>query len=135
MSFKNLLHFSYWFSQPDPTMQGVRSFWIIFFAAIIVLGILVFVVRMLKKENALRLVLGRFANACFTLGFLGLLWFAFRQENVSFLSWRFWMGLWVVAAVLWAGSILRYTIKRLPLIKAENKEREMREKYLPRPKK
>lgn len=135
MSFKNFFYFSYWFSQPDPAVSGVRALWIVIFLAMVVFGATALIIRAWRQENATRLVLGRLASAFFTLGLLGLLWFAFRQENVSFLSWRLWMGLWAVAAVVWFGSIVRYTIGRIPRIKAENKERELREKYLPKPKK
>jgi len=134
MSFKNFFHISYWFQQPDPAMHGVRIFWIVFFLIFVVGGIALLVVKAMKQEKAVRLVVGRYASAFITLGITGLLWFVFRQENVSILSYRFWMAIWVVTAGLWLGSIISYTVRRIPAIKAENKERELREKYLPKPK-
>ncbi len=132
MSLKNFFHFSYWFTQPDAAVYGVRAFWIAFFIILLAAGVALLILRAFKSENAVRLVLSRGANALLTLGILGLLWFVFRQQNVAILSMRFWMLVWVVAAVIWFGSVLRYVVLRMPAIKAENREREIREKYLPK---
>lgn len=132
MSFSNLLYLSYWFSQPRVARGNVMWFWVLFFLALVFVGIVLKVIRAYKKDTELKTVLRRFGNVGLTMGFLGLLWLFFRQERVTFLSWRFWLLFWLIIMAFWLSSAIRYTFKRLPEIKREKWERETREKYLPK---
>ncbi len=134
MSLRNLFHSSYWFSQPELATHAVRWFWIVLFLTLILAGLVLLFLRRHQEAKALQAVFAGLSRCTLTLGILGLLWFYFRQERVLVLGWRFWLLLWVVVLAIWLGRILWYAVKRLPQIKAENKERENREKYLPKKK-
>ncbi len=132
MSIKNLFFSSYWFSQPGAAESWVRGVWIGLLLALVLVGIILLFVRRYQQAKALRLVYSRFSTCLIVMGMLGLMWFYFRQEQVLLLGWRFWVIPWFVVLAIWLAKIIRYVVKRLPQIEIENREREQREKYLPR---
>jgi len=134
MSIKNLLYSSYWFSQPRLATHAVLWLWIGFFLVLVLACLVLLFLQRTQQDKALRLVFSRFSSCTLAMGIVGLIWFYFRQERVLILGWRFWLVLWVAIFGVWLFKIIRYTVKRIPQIKAENKERELREKYLPKKK-
>lgn len=132
MSVQNLFHLDYWFSQPF-TARG-SSLWLLVggFLFFIVAGLVCKILSQYQESNSKRLFLKRSGSLGITMGFLGLIWMFFRQERVVFLAWRFWLFLWVVITGIWAFSLARYALKRIPAIKAEEEKRANLEKYLPK---
>ncbi len=122
---------SYWFQQPMTARGWVMWFWALMFLALILAGLLAKIVRQIKKDNELKEVLRRLGDLWLAAGLLGLLWMFFRQERIAFFAWRFWLLFWLLLFVSWHLKIIKYIIKRLPEIKREKWEREMRQKYLP----
>lgn len=131
MRLSNLLTTSYWFSQPDPALNTVKVIWFAVFFGLIAAGLVALFLRQRTEDGALKLAFGRGANLVLTMGLTGLLFFFFRQENVAFLGWRFWFFAWFVGVLWWGAVYGRYLVKRLPVIRAEQKERELRERYSP----
>jgi len=134
MSIKNLLYSSYWFSQPQIATRGVLWFWIGFFLVLILGGLVLLILQRTQPDKALRLVFTRFGNCALAMGIIGIIWFYFRQERVLILGWRFWLVLWGAVFAIWIFKVIRYAVKRIPQIRAENKDREAREQYLPKKK-
>lgn len=132
MSVYNLLRLSYWFQQPQSARGAVLFFWVAFFLALVLAGLICKYIRHIKEEREIKEVLRRFGNLGLVMGFLGLLWLFFRQERVAFFAWRFWLSFWLLGFVSWLLALIRYAIKRLPEIKREKLEKEMRAKYLPK---
>ncbi|EKD43943.1 MAG: hypothetical protein ACD_72C00063G0001 [uncultured bacterium] len=134
MSIKNILDWSYWFHQPFIAVGFAKWFWILGFLALVLLGLVAKIARVYGKTiyGTTREALRRFGNLFLTTGLLGLLWMFFRQERVAFLAWRFWLVLWVVMFVWWAYKVVRFAIKRTPLISEEQAQKALKEKYLPK---
>lgn len=132
MNIKNIFHASYWFHQPDMATGLTRSIGFGFFLLLCVAGVAVLVLRSRQSDRYVRLVCARMATWGLVIGLGGLLWFTLRQQAIVFLSWRIWLAVWMLVAILWGASIVQYIIKRIPAIRAEKLEREMREKYLPK---
>ncbi len=132
MSFTNILHWSYWFTAPYPTYHGVRAVWITGFAAVLCIGFVALIIRSVLHDATIKVVLARTASLGITMGLIGFLLFSFRQEGIALFSWRIWPLLWLVGVLYWGVKIARYTLRRVPEIKAENKAREIRERYLPK---
>lgn len=132
MSYRNFFFLSYWFSQPYG-LDGT-TWWICFtiFGALVVIGLAALIYRFKTPDKNWRVASNRLAAASLTMGLLGLLWFFFRQYHAYFLGWRFWMLAWFIVSLGWFYVIIMYIIKRLPVIKTLNKERQEREKYLPK---
>lgn len=135
MSLSNLFYWSYWFSQPRIARGEVLWFWVLFFLVLVLAGLILKIVRVYQEDTIIKNVLRKFGNIGLTMGLLGLLWLFFRQERIPFFAWRFWLLFWIFVLALWLPQTIRYAFKRLPEIKKEKWEREMREKYLPKNKK
>lgn len=134
MNYKNFLHLDYWFSQPF-TARGL-ALWLLVggFLLFIVKGLVFKILSQYQADKSKRLIFKRSGNFGITMGFVGLLWMFFRQERIAFLAWRFWLLLWVVVTVIWGYRLMRYALKRIPEIKAEEARRASIEKYLPKSK-
>ena len=132
MSLRHLFFVSYWFSQPDSFSGRLLTGGLVCFLAFIILGVVLLVGRRRLALVPEQRLWGRWSALLITLGLIGLLWLSLRQERVTFLAWRFWMLLWIVALVWWGGRLLWYRFRRLPLIKEEHAARARKEKYLAR---
>lgn len=134
MQIQNILKGSYWFYQPFIAVGAVRWFWIISFLVMILLGLVAKIIRVTndKISAGTREVLRRGGNLLIIMGCLGWLWMFFRQQQVAFLAWRFWLLLWVILFSWWAIKIIFYATRRLPLISDEQAKRDLQQKYLPK---
>ncbi len=132
MSVFNLLKLDYWFSQPYVAYGNVKWFWVILFLALVLAGLIGKMIQNYQNEQARQALWQRFSNLGLTVGLLGIIWLFFRQERVPFLAWRFWLLILMVAAAVWLTKLIIYAFKRLPEIKAEKQERELKNKYLPK---
>ena len=89
MSFSNLFHLSYWFSQPQ-TARGTALFlWVALFGVFFLAGLVLFIIRAKGKDNVKKEIFRRFGNFGLTIGLLGFVWLFFRQERAAFIAWRF----------------------------------------------
>lgn len=131
MNFKNLLYTKYWLSQPFPAAHNVYWVWVVALLAILALGFAAYVFRLGSKQNSYKKLLGEVGSFGVSLGLSGLLFFAFRQQNVAFLGWRMWFIPWTIIFVVWGAKIVKYAVKRLPEIQHEREIRLQKEKYLP----
>jgi len=131
MSFSNLFHLSYWFSQPQ-TARGTALFlWVALFGVFFLAGLVLFIIRAKGKDNVKKEIFRRFGNFGLTIGLLGFVWLFFRQERAAFIAWRFWVLIFLIIAVWWLVKLVVYLIKRVPKIQEEKLRREIAEKYLP----
>ncbi|MFH1292360.1 MAG: hypothetical protein ABIH87_04170 [bacterium] len=131
MAFKNLFYINYWFAQPF-SVHGL-TFWlfICIFLFLIAVGLVLRIWAQYVQDRSIKLIFRRFASFGMTMGLFGIIWTFFRQERVIFLAWRFWMLVWLLVSVWWMIDILKYVLKRLPVIKKEKQEKEQMGKYLP----
>ncbi len=131
MKIANLFTWYYWSSQPYIARGFVFWLWFGLFAILAIGGVVCLVVRKNTEEKWHRPILGRFGSFGLTTGLLGLVWFFFRQERISFLGWRLWLLGWGVLFVWWLVKIIMYTVKRVPVLKKEEAERLLKQRYLP----
>lgn len=134
MQIQNILKGSYWFYQPFIAVGAVKWFWIVSFLVMILLGLVAKIIRVTnnKISGGTREVLRRAGNLLIIMGCLGWLWMFFRQQQVAFLAWRFWLLLWFVLFGCWAWRVIFYATKRLPLISDEQAKKDSQAKYLPK---
>lgn len=136
MQIQNIIKSSYWFYQPFIAVGGVKWFWIVGFLVLVLAGLVGKIVRIYCKkiDQGTQEVLRRAGNLLITSGLLGLLWMFFRQQQVAFLAWRFWLVLWVVLVAWWSYKVIYYAIKRLPMISSEQAKKNLMNKYMPKSK-
>ncbi len=137
MQIQNVWRISYWFYQPFIAVGGVKWFWIVGFLVLVLAGLVAKILRAYNqnKNDSRKEILRRAGNLLIITGLFGLLWMFFRQQQVAFLAWRFWLVLWIVLFVWWTLKIFFYARKRLPIIKNDQAKRIEMEKYLPKSKK
>lgn len=131
MHLSNLLTFSYWFNQPFMARGAAFYLLVIVFLVLTLFGLLSKIIRIYRDKNWQKEWLRRSGNFGLTMGLLGLLWFFFRQTDVFFLAWRFWLLLWLTGSFFWVYRLVWYLIVRVPKIKIESQSRAVQEKYLP----
>lgn len=136
MQVQNILKTSYWFYQPFIAIGGVKWFWIVGFLTLVLVGLVAKIVRVYneKIDQGTKEVLRRAGNMLITTGLLGLLWMFFRQQQVAFLAWRFWLLLWIILVAWWGYKVIYYAIKRLPMISSEQAKKNLMNKYMPKSK-
>lgn len=127
-----MFYFSYWINQPAVLYGAAKWVWVIVLLGFTVLGLIFKIVQMARPNSFAREAWRRFGNLFLSLGLVGLIWFFFRQEQIMFLAWRFWLIPWVITFVWWLFKNAKYAVRRLPAIKAEQQARELKTKYLPK---
>jgi amino acid transporter len=132
MSIKNFFYSSYWLSQPLIARGALAWVWFGFFASIVLAGIVLFVLRQYEKDSLKKEVYKRFGVIGLTMGMLGLVWFFFRQERIPFFSWRFWLLPWLPITAWWVYRVIHFTTKRVPVIRAQQLQKSIKDKYLPK---
>lgn len=130
MSIKNLFYWSYWFQQPMVLKNAAMGMWLVFFLVLVAAGLVALFMRAGSNEQAFKNFLNRVAGLGLTMGIFGLVWLFFRQEHIPFLAWRVWLGIWVMVFVVWVIPLLKYFVKRLPAVRAENAARMEKERYM-----
>jgi len=132
MSIFNLFQLSYWFHQPFIARGWSLRGWVIILLLLVLAGIVGKILIVKQDKKVIRQVYNRLTNISLTVGLLGLLWLFFRQQQVPFLAWRFWLVL-LFGGLLW--SVIRavvFFVRRYPEIKAEQAAQELKAKYLPK---
>lgn len=134
INFQQLITPSYVFS----TFVGPlnRSFFIVWIVIGIVLffGGLAWRIDLAKRRGAPAWTrwYRRVATMASTMGFVALVLLFFRYERIPTLSMRFWLYLWLLAALVWAAILARDLWKRVPREMSQWSDRQRIEKYLPK---
>lgn len=132
MNIQNIFYLSYWFEQPRIVSGWVLWFWVGCFLLLVLSGLILKLIRHTSTEGGIKEVLRRFGNIGLTMGFIGLFWLSLRQAGVPFLSFRFWLWFWAFGLMWWLYRVAWYMVKRIPAIRSERLQRELRARYLPK---
>ena len=119
----DLLSASWWFGTiPLYNSTTLRTFFVLFLS-LIILGALVRMVskRRLKDRYQLE-VTKRSASLLVVMGILGLWYWFVANQQIPFLSARFWLPVLVILALWWAYKIVHYAVKEVPELRAKKME-------------
>lgn len=137
MNFHELWSIKYWLT----VAPGLVSVKFLIILAVIFGGVFVFgvVSRFLaryyqKKKSYLAGIYFKLSTLSLTMGVFGLMYYFFIYENIYLLSARFWFLIWLIGLVWWLLFLVKFYYVKLPAEKKTLSEREIFEKYLPRPK-
>jgi hypothetical protein len=131
MNITNIFEWSYWFYQPFIARGNTVWIWVSIFLFCVLAGLICKFIAQKAEVKYKKRIINSFANVGLSAGLFGLLWLFFRQERVPFLAWRFWLLIIVGGALFVVIKNLKFIIKRLPAIRAEQAEKAVKEKYLP----
>ena len=134
LDLQPLLELSFWFDlTPNYLSPAFERVLFILFAACIVAGSAVRIfARSRKKDRDAYTVRFKIGTMLTVMGFVGLLWFFFAYEGVTFLGARFWFIVWVLGCIAWSYLIARFVKVELPKRKQAREDRGKQNKYLPR---
>lgn len=134
MSFANLFTVSYWFSAP--LLPSSTALWIMGIVwGLLVIGACFASYRTRNARDGItRGVWRRFAGWAWTMSILGWLLFFARYERIFIFNRRYWLLIWLIAAVWWLVFVMRHAKRRAPALSRQAEEEAFRERYLPKPK-
>lgn len=120
----------YWFNlAPEAFMPLAQK---LFIAIIIALAAAALIIAIIKSRGGIyRGFFKRLYAFCLTNAILGLLLLFLNYESVPFFSARFWLGLWIIAMIIWIVPVLK-SLKVIPQKKKESEQEKELKKYLPK---
>ncbi|MEK7546014.1 MAG: hypothetical protein AAB554_02955 [Patescibacteria group bacterium] len=130
----NILSWSYWFSlQALELMPSAKLGLLALFVGLVVVGL---AARTLSKTRSGDMFWAeggkRVASMGLWMGVTGLLIVWCTHELVYFFGARFWFLVWLLVAIVWTASILRFLIAVVPKQKAEYEEKARIRKWIPK---
>ncbi|MEK7625459.1 MAG: hypothetical protein AAB467_03875 [Patescibacteria group bacterium] len=131
MSITNLFYYTYWFKVPVIATGFVYWTMLLILIGLLALGLAASLARKSFEEKSFGKLAQKINNLGVGMGLSGLVLFFFRQQSAPVLGWRIWFLVWGVSLIIWLAMIIRYYVKRVPAIKAEQSARHEKEKYLP----
>ncbi|MFA4955118.1 MAG: hypothetical protein WC641_07465 [Patescibacteria group bacterium] len=134
MQIPSLLTPLYWFkTTPPPLMAVAQKGVLIFFAACVVAGVIIYLMRLKKNlDKFSRRGMARIGTALLTMGGFGLALLFFEFERIPVLTMRALYLVWLILAAWWGYSIFRYITVKIPEIRKQREDRENFNKWLPK---
>lgn len=129
-----LLTIRYWFAlDPTPFLPWAERALLVIFVAFVLFGIVAWIVELKGRFNKqVKRAFERTASLLAWSGIVGLLLLSFSYERVPVLSMRFFYLLWLTW-IAWGGwRIYRYVWVEIPDKERLAREREARERWLPK---
>ena len=123
---------SFWFGIDRANLHRGDYFILYAGTALIGLAILLALYKMMAKNEFKKKVVGRIATIFFTIGFLEVIWFGLRYENITALGTKFASALILLAGLWWLYFPLKYFITRYSTDMEEAERKVQREKYINR---
>ncbi len=125
----NLLTWNYWFNlQPEALLPWAER---LFIGTIIFLAVSALIIVLIRNRGG---VYHGFLNSLYSFflvnALIGLLFFFFNYESTSFVSARFWLGLWGIGMLVWLFFIFK-KFKTVSAYKMKLTQEQARKKYLP----
>lgn len=130
----NLLSWTYWFSlEARELMPAAKTALVAGFLGLAALGLLVRAIAKRRSGDMAWAEGGkRFASMALWMGALGLFFTWSTHELTYFFGARFWYLAWLLVALAWGGSILKFLLLVVPKKKAEYAEQARIRKWLPK---
>lgn len=120
-----------WFSQPSIILSRADFYLGYFFAACLILAI---ILKVLKRfsANLVKIKLNnKFFHLFLTVGISGLVWYGFRYENTPIFAVRAWAGANLVLGVVWFLFLVNYLVFNFNSELKEYDRELLKNKYIP----
>lgn len=125
----NILTTSYWFDLKPPYFTATsEKIYISILFVFLIASVILFILK--RKKSFYKGLFKRLYNFSLSNFIIALFLLFFRYQNASFLSARFWLGLWLISMIIWLLFILK-RIKKIPEYIKKAKEEEEKKKYIP----
>ncbi len=137
MDWQVLFSFNFWFSsQPGVMTNILAKFLLIIFVICLIIAVIFYLVARAKKDDRVSFkLIKKLQNLFTTLGIVGFIILFFFWQQIPYLSSRYWLIIWLIVALIWAGFIGRFGFFEAPKRRAEISQKQKFEQYLPKKKK
>lgn len=131
MLINMLKDYYFWFAQPSTLLNNYDWGVGYFFAAILALGIIVWVIaKFFISHPVTEKLLRRYSNALIWFGVVGLLWFGFRYQAAPIFSKRIFAGIIILGGIIWLGFIKYYFVAKFFKEKKEFDYNVVKNRYI-----
>lgn len=121
---------SFWFSMEDYRVRYL-DYGILFVGAFLaIFGLVMLVLSKKKFDPFTKELYVRFGKVPVVTGFLLVLWFGLRYQNINFLGFRFMAGLVVLSGVFWVYWVYKKIGKKYHVNLSNWKKEQLKQKYL-----
>jgi hypothetical protein len=127
-----MFDYFFWFAQPSTILSSTDNLIGYFFAALLIIGIVLLILRKFVKHQIYRKIIKNLGNLSLVVGVLGIFWFGLRYENTPIFGRRYWAGMVGVIGLVWLGFILKYLVFRFAKDRKEYEHELVKNKYLGR---
>lgn len=126
-----LTEYFFWFTQPSAVLNNYDWWFAYLFAGLFLLSIIMWLMKkFLINHEITKKVFGKFANAFFWIGLIGLVWFGFRYQTVPIFSRRVFAAVTVLLAAIWIGRVKWYLFFKYPQEKRDHDYLQVKNKYI-----
>ncbi|MDP4001356.1 MAG: hypothetical protein Q8P83_03900 [bacterium] len=126
-----LLDFNFWFVIPSFILTQADRIFGYVSAGLLVVAVIIKIISMFVKHPVIKKLLKKFFYPSLTIGLLGLFWFALRHENTPIFSTRFWVGITMIAGIVWLGFVFKYLAFSFSSQRREYDSQVLKNKYIP----
>jgi hypothetical protein len=120
----------YLFGIPLPGFHWSDNMFLAISAVLFFVGIALVLFKHATRDRLRKHLLARWYTFALTIGILGLVWAWLRSELVQVLSVRFGIVCVMIAAVVWAVYLLKYTLTDYRKQREQVKYEEQKRKYM-----
>lgn len=133
MSINTLKDYFFWFAQPQTVLNNYDWLFAYIFAALILLGIILWLAKKLfVRHIVIQKLLQKFVNVGIWMGLVGLIWLGFRYESVPIFAKRIFAGSILLVALVWIGFVKWYFFRHFFKEKKEYDYDQVKNKYMPK---
>lgn len=106
---------------------------LLYFHIALLLGAIALSFFMREQKNRIaKYLLRRWATLLYTIGILGLIWSAMREQGIVILSSHIIIIAIYIAAAVWTIAIIRYMATDYQILASAQRKEEERKRYLPK---
>lgn len=137
IDFKKVFNLNYLIDNTLPLDAPLVAALGYFFVVVLLIGIIarIILVKKNKKLPIYSTLIGHITNLSLWLPIIGLIFVFGRFQAIPMISNRMLMLINLLFLFAWAAWIMHYTIVKLPQITAIYQNKQLKSKYLPKPKK
>lgn len=121
---------SYWFGIERGVIHLTDKIILGFGAALVILGVLVLLVRILAKNQLIKPSLGRISSVFISVGLLEMLWYLLRTQYVNVLSSRTAALLIGVVGLMYLYKPIKYFLSQYKNDLVSFHQQQLKDKYL-----
>jgi len=130
-TIRHLLSVKYLFNQYPGAFTSVLAYYLLGGIILIMLVAVVLKMSAKKRDTFAQKSASKLFSLAWTMGWIGIILWIFRQINVFYLSAPIFWLIWLATGLFWGVFVFRYRFFIVPKRRAEIREAKSKKDYLP----